>query len=391
MFLYGGQINGQAKVLRRQNTNITEVIEDKNLGNIVSDFEINDNGTEIYAAINLISSSAILDGVNSVSAQGDAVILKASISSTWQAPSYIKEAKGSNVIINDIDIGLDDYDWLTAVGTYNGTTPNWSTRYTQITSNTETALIAQFNKSNLSNSGTYQLDGDFTSASATAVTTDYDDVMVTGIIKDGDWYSIDANGSQNSTSSVGSGPGVNTMWAAKFSSGPTQTTWLTGAVSTQKSMVVNDIVYDAGTDLFFIGGGYGDNVSFYPHSQLLFPSSIGSDQLGYVIRGVSSTAFFHKTALGNETDQQLSDVENIVTMYPNPNNGTFNLNIQSETTGTLQITIYNVNGTKVYSNEYDKSSHSFDQQLSISDLTSGIYMMHISINGTTQYQKFMVK
>jgi len=391
-WLFGGQINGRAGIVSVNGSVSHMVVKDDHMGNIVSDFEVSDNGTVLYAAVNLTGTSAKLDGLNAISSTGDAIILKSHLnSSSWLPPTYIQPAYGSNVFINDIDISLDNYNLVTAVGSYRGATPNWSTPSTQISSNVETALIAQFNESNLSNSGTYHMDGNFTSAQATAVTTDDDNIVVTGVIRDGDWYSIEANGNQNSTSSVGSGPGVNTMWAAKFSSGPTQTTWLTGAVSTPKSMVVNDVVYDAGTDLFFVGGGYGDYVSFYPHSQLLFPSSTGSAQLGYVVRGVSSTAFFHKNALGNENDNTLSTLENKVTMYPNPNNGTFNLNIESETNGTLKIVIYNVSGTNVYSKEYNKSSHSFDQQLSIPGLTSGMYMMHLTINGTIQYQKFMIK
>lgn len=390
----GGNINGYAKVIRIHASTMVDIVKDDNLGNIVGDFEINNNGTEVYAAVNLSSTSAKLDGINSISAQGDAIILKAPISPTlvWLPPSFVRPAYGPHVIINDIDINLNSYNLVTAVGKYKGNTPNWSTSNTQISSGIETALIAQFRTNNLANSGTYQMVGSIQSASANAVTTEPDAVIVTGIME-GDIGKISTTATSAGTN-VGVPSGINTMWVAKFTGGPVQIKWLAGTKS-PKDVVVNDVAYDFKSDLFYIGGGYSDEIVLPPYTTLPFPFSTGSSQLGYIVRGGEllspGQGAFYKTALGNETDQQLPNVENKISMYPNPNNGTFNLNVESEFTGTLQIAIYNVNGTNVYSNVFDKSSNTFDQQLSINELTAGIYMMHITINGTTQYQKFMIK
>lgn len=68
-------------------------------------------------------------------------------------------------------------------------------------------------------------------------------------------------------------------------------------------------------------------------------------------------------------------------IIPNPNEGNFILNYSSESTGSVYLTIYNSNGSRVYKEQFNKNNKSIKHQFSLSKLQNGNYFFNIRING----------
>ncbi len=59
--------------------------------------------------------------------------------------------------------------------------------------------------------------------------------------------------------------------------------------------------------------------------------------------------------------------------------------------GTLKITMYDVTGKKVFYQELEKEKGDFENTLSPTHLTNGIYLISIALNGQIDYQKVIVQ
>ncbi|PCH92466.1 MAG: hypothetical protein COB85_08120 [Bacteroidetes bacterium] len=74
---------------------------------------------------------------------------------------------------------------------------------------------------------------------------------------------------------------------------------------------------------------------------------------------------------------------NQIGVYPNPTKGLITLNTLSEN-GDVRATVYNVLGELVYNNFF------IDNNIDLSDLSSGVYIIHIA-HGTTIYRERIIK
>jgi PKD repeat protein len=66
-----------------------------------------------------------------------------------------------------------------------------------------------------------------------------------------------------------------------------------------------------------------------------------------------------------------------INAYPNPNNGMFELNISSPYCGTITVTVYDIEGRKIFSHDVQKNSSSIQLPLDLKNATKGVY--HITI------------
>ncbi|HSZ87731.1 MAG TPA: T9SS type A sorting domain-containing protein [Puia sp.] len=71
-------------------------------------------------------------------------------------------------------------------------------------------------------------------------------------------------------------------------------------------------------------------------------------------------------------------------LYPNPAQGTINLQLNSDTTGTIVIRIFSITGHPVITKQSEKSGNYYQSSFDISGLASGTYMMQILIGGKQQ-------
>ena len=78
-------------------------------------------------------------------------------------------------------------------------------------------------------------------------------------------------------------------------------------------------------------------------------------------------------------------------IYPNPNNGTFNLSIKNSESTDLNVNIQNVLGQSVYSEALNNVGQ-LNKQINLSNLDSGIYTVIISDkNGLSSSEKIIIQ
>lgn len=76
-------------------------------------------------------------------------------------------------------------------------------------------------------------------------------------------------------------------------------------------------------------------------------------------------------------------------IYPNPNNGNFQLTVPSQNSGNSTIKIFNVIGEQVFVEQLEKSTNN-NHNILLSDLCSGIYFVTILSDGKSQTQKLII-
>jgi len=81
---------------------------------------------------------------------------------------------------------------------------------------------------------------------------------------------------------------------------------------------------------------------------------------------------------------------NGVSVYPNPNNGSFTLGVNANVT-ELTIKITDMQGRVVYASVENNVNAGFVKQISLDTQSSGMYLMHIIANGEQQTKKISVQ
>jgi len=77
-----------------------------------------------------------------------------------------------------------------------------------------------------------------------------------------------------------------------------------------------------------------------------------------------------------------------VTIYPNPNNGSFTLKLQSATANEIKVNIFDIRGRKIYNNTFDNNTN-FKQTIELGSVQSGMYLMTVS-DGSKQTTKRLI-
>lgn len=78
------------------------------------------------------------------------------------------------------------------------------------------------------------------------------------------------------------------------------------------------------------------------------------------------------------------------TIYPNPNNGNFNLSINGLPSGAVKVSIYNVVGELVYSAENEASNGSLSKDIRLSGASNGVYFIQVNSNNKVFTKKVVV-
>ena len=81
---------------------------------------------------------------------------------------------------------------------------------------------------------------------------------------------------------------------------------------------------------------------------------------------------------------------NGVSVYPNPNNGSFTLSVNANV-GALTIKITDMQGRVVYASVDKNVNAGFVKQISLDTQSSGMYLMHILANGEQRTEKIAVQ
>ena len=85
------------------------------------------------------------------------------------------------------------------------------------------------------------------------------------------------------------------------------------------------------------------------------------------------------------TDFELSDLR----VYPNPNNGSFNVGFSPKSGQDISIEVYDIRGRAIYSKTYGSVSR-FDEVIQLNDADSGVYLLSIADGSQKVTKKIVV-
>ncbi len=80
----------------------------------------------------------------------------------------------------------------------------------------------------------------------------------------------------------------------------------------------------------------------------------------------------------------------LYTIYPNPSNGDFNLNVSGLDYGLVRVSISNIIGTQVFETEVEASNGSLSKELHVNYLSNGIYFVKINSGKKEHIKKIVI-
>jgi subtilisin-like proprotein convertase family protein len=79
-----------------------------------------------------------------------------------------------------------------------------------------------------------------------------------------------------------------------------------------------------------------------------------------------------------------------LSVYPNPNNGSFNVSLNSSSNNTILIRVFDIRGRKVFDKQYD-SSPTINKVINLENVQSGIYLLQVRDGLNKQTKKIIIK
>jgi hypothetical protein len=110
------------------------------------------------------------------------------------------------------------------------------------------------------------------------------------------------------------------------------------------------------------------------------------EAVGNLFLAVNSSKFEIKKGTLGIVDFEF---ENFV-MYPNPNNGSFNIKLNSNSGNNIGILVHDLRGRTIYQNSFENSG-SFDQNINLNKVDAGIYIVSIIDRNQRSVKRIAVK
>lgn len=76
-------------------------------------------------------------------------------------------------------------------------------------------------------------------------------------------------------------------------------------------------------------------------------------------------------------------------VYPNPSNGKFNIVLS--TTDNVNVQLFDIRGRSVYTQLFNSTGISFNQQIDLSSLSSGVYILNVESNGKKEARRIIIE
>ncbi|MEE9348796.1 MAG: M12 family metallo-peptidase [Flavobacteriaceae bacterium] len=160
-------------------------------------------------------------------------------------------------------------------------------------------------------------------------------------------------------------------------------------------------------DLGFIVNGDGVASSNSPFAVTVPASAVPGDHVMRVVTAyVGNTTTFPADAcvdgfLGEVEDytvtvsnpaaiKDLNTFSSFV-LSPNPNNGQFSIALQSDTTDNIAVRIFDLIGREVFDKSYSNNQSLFTQQINLTAINAGVYMITVSDGEKFHTQRIIIK
>lgn len=86
-----------------------------------------------------------------------------------------------------------------------------------------------------------------------------------------------------------------------------------------------------------------------------------------------------------------SNMDELISVYPNPNNGQFTFNINVPGTADFNLSVVDMMGKTIYNKELKRITGEYQQDMALQGVAPGIYFVRVEISGQTHYKKLVVK
>ncbi len=78
------------------------------------------------------------------------------------------------------------------------------------------------------------------------------------------------------------------------------------------------------------------------------------------------------------------------TLYPNPNNGSFNIQFNSNTGSEIKVNVHDVRGREIFNKSYDNNGL-FNENLQLNNVQSGVYLVTVQDGARKEVKKIVVQ
>jgi len=117
-------------------------------------------------------------------------------------------------------------------------------------------------------------------------------------------------------------------------------------------------------------------------------STIGAKTISLTVNGQAIT---EDITVAVPTSIESEFAKDKFSIYPNPNNGQFNLEINSQKNTDVYLEVYGMNGQIVYFNKFKKGYGQTVLPINMKDVEKGIYIMKVFDGENYQVKKFVIK
>jgi len=84
------------------------------------------------------------------------------------------------------------------------------------------------------------------------------------------------------------------------------------------------------------------------------------------------------------------DLASMISVYPNPNNGVFNVVVKTDEAATMNIEVLDVRGSLVYTNSFGTVNGEVNRTINLEGAAQGIYFVKVTLNGETAVYRLSV-
>jgi hypothetical protein len=75
-------------------------------------------------------------------------------------------------------------------------------------------------------------------------------------------------------------------------------------------------------------------------------------------------------------------------LYPNPNNGDFNIQFNSTSNEPITLSVFDIRGRQIYANTYSNNGF-FNENIQLNNLQSGVYLVKVKDGKNEVIKKFI--
>lgn len=183
------------------------------------------------------------------------------------------------------------------------------------------------------------------------------------------------------------------LYLAVLSPDGTQVNLMQGACSSNDNL---DVVFsDAGTAVVCASPTVGEITPLQSLSAIVGENSSGTWTFGVadIAQGDTGTlnSWYIELCSTQETPMSTENVDFAnFNVFPNPNNGTFNIQLQSNSSNDITVGVYDIRGRQIFDQMYGNNG-SFNQEINLSNVQPGVYLVTVSDGVAKQTKKIVIQ